>query len=230
MVASTNCTPFLRPTMKNLHALATVAILLSFAMSANANQVDIDDLTSSTGAKQEVFTDGTYSVYRTITTNTLSHNGNAFSDITSSSGIIFTAVYEVDNGIDQGTFGDVWAAAFPELANIGYSANGIQFGYSTFTGSALPGLAAEYTATVSSDTSFSQQQNVPFGGGQFRIATTQGNAGIDDARVLTIEFASANTNTGFFSFQNNFSVTPEPSAAFLFGSVVLGTVLRRRRA
>ncbi len=216
--------------MRTLIAVATVAILLSFSISVNANQVDIDDLTSSVGTKQEVFTDGTYSVYRTITTNTLSHNVNAFSDITNSSGIIFTAVYEVDNGVDQGTFGDIWAAAFPDLANIGYSANGIQFGYSTFTGSPLPGLAAEYTATVSTDTTFSQSENVPFGGGQFRIATDQGNSGINDARVLTIEFASANTNIGFFSLQNNFSVTPEPSAAFLFGSVVLGTVLRRRRA
>ena len=215
--------------MRFITATASVAILLSVSLSLNANQIDIDNLTSSSGAKQEVFTDGTYTVYRTITTNSLSHNVNAFSDITSSSGILFTAVYEVDNGLNQGTFGDVWAAAFPNLASIGYTANGIQFGYSTFTGSPLPGLAAEYTATVSSDTGFSEAESVPFGGGEFRIATQQGNLGISDARVLTVEFSSANPNIGFFSFQNNFSVTPEPSAAFLFGSVVLGAALRRRR-
>ncbi|MDG1874283.1 MAG: PEP-CTERM sorting domain-containing protein [Mariniblastus sp.] len=217
--------------MKIIPALV-VAICFLANSSAQAESVEIDDFSNlSIGATAvNVFTTGSYSVSRTIVDTS---NFNAFGDGWAAldfGGVTrFQTVAEFDYTTNGAySFGDVWDAASGITS---YPVDSITFGYTATNSNYTVNVRSLNGTNVDYDSGALALANAS--GGTFSLYDYVGPGGIpalDNATNIELVFKRVNATTdSFFAIDGGFSIVPEPTAAFLFGSALFGFTLRRRR-
>ena len=213
--------------MKNLLTFTVMAGLITLASTVQASFVEIDNFTDPSFGSVQTQSAGGITVDRTITNGVnsvqFSHSGAQFGvvDSPSAGGLpsIGTFTYTATNG----TFQELFRA---DSGNPNSRADGISFGYTVFNFNSAN--TPDYSVRIFAD------------GNEEYFGVLDAAANVFEYKVEGSELFNVNTislqferNTtaggGFFSIGNNLSVTPEPSAAFLFGTLALGFVGRRRR-
>jgi len=224
---------------KLLLTLVIVATSLIGTNSAKAFEIQIDnfsDLTTGTVAGLTEYTfDGTkYSIARTVTG--MFANGNSFSIVSG----VGTATYSL-SGTDVSTgnsltvtWGDLFDAAQVAVnPNYVYPVHGIKFNYAFQQISPNPPLPVGFDWGTNKQADIIDTAFGPENVGTSLVYDSFAEVGqiltnFGDANTMEFEFTA--DSGGLYSFGGgNLSLTPEPSAALLFGSLAFGFVARRRR-
>ena len=223
--------------MRLIPALLLASCLL-FPSLSNAESVLIDNFTDTSFGPTTVYTDvaNSYSVERTITnTSNFSAFGDGFQAF--DFGVArFGTVAQFDYTTNGAyTFGDIWDAAVSG-DTINYPVDNVSFGYTAQ--SVTPG-DSNYTVQVRGLNGTSELYNsgdldLNFGPGQtfslYDYIGLSGAPALDNATDIELIFKRVSTVVdGQLILSNGFSIVPEPTAALLFGSALLGFSVRRRR-
>ncbi len=219
--------------MKIVKTFIAVVALAMVASSAQAEFVTIDNFANPSFGSVQTQSVGGITVNRTIT-NTVpgasvqfSHSGTQFGVVDQSGAGGLPQIGTFTYTTSGGTFEELLQSS---TGNTGLVAHGIRFNYNVFNfdvDSQMNYSVRVFAGAIGSSTEIGFSVLNP---SLNTYVFDQQGSSIFNVNEIKLQFErDTNNGGGFFSVGNNLSVTPEPSAAFLFGTLAIGFVGRRRR-